>query len=152
MHQRLFGFWRRWDWRAWSRPTTRAATLAEPSEDDELAAVLSEPPDFERRAAIRHSCGLEAHCQPIALVRGAPWPVLVRDISSSGVALIFEYPLPPGTFIALDLPGLTRKRTQRPLRVQVVRVHSEWDGNWLLGCAFAEELNLQEVETLVAAG
>ncbi|MBY0527058.1 MAG: PilZ domain-containing protein [Gemmataceae bacterium] len=122
-------------------------TFTAPSEEETLVAVLTEPPGHERRTSIRHPCGLEANCSPIALLRSDPWPVVIRDISRTGVGLVLDYPLPPGTFMALELPQISTQ----PIKVIVTCIRQQLDESWILGCAFSRELRFEQVEALVGA-
>lgn len=139
-------FWRRWD--QWLRPSS-VSDFPEPTEEDELAAVLAEPPDFERRAAIRHPVSLETQCMLIALVKSDPWLVLIRDISTSGMGFVFPYPLPPGTFVMVELPRRSRRDVQRLVRAQVVSARELEDDSYLIGCALTEALDLDVVDAIV---
>jgi hypothetical protein len=141
-------FWRRLGQRLWSRTAAMTRTLAEPSEDDILAALLAEPPTFEQRASIRRLCGKVTHVQEIALVQGDPWPTEIRDISSRGVGLVLEHAVTPGTFLLLDLPGPTRIGPPK-LRIQVVNLREQMDGSWLHGCVLLRELQSNEVDELI---
>jgi len=145
MPQKL-SFWRRW---GFARSTVGQPTVSfdEPAAEEELSAGLAESPVFERRNALRHPCGVEINCQPIVLVRSEPWPVVLRDVSSTGVGLVIDYPVPPGTFMAVQLGGSARKN----LRVQVVAIRQQEDDTWLLGCTFGRELKPDQLRALLAA-
>jgi hypothetical protein len=143
MPQKL-SFWRRW---AFSRAAViqPRVTFEEPCAEEELSAALAEPPVFDRRNARRHPCGVEISCQPIVLVRSEPWPVVLRDVSSTGVGLVLDYPVPPGTFVALEVPGW-----RKPLRAQVVAIRPHEDQMWVLGCTFVRELKADQLTALLA--
>lgn len=147
MPQETASFWRRWD--HWLRSSSVATAFAEPSEEDELAAVLSEPPDFERRTAIRHPVSLETQCMPIALVRCDPWLVMIKDISTTGIGFVFPYPLPPGTFVVVELPRRSRRDEQKVIRARVVASREQDDGSYVIGCTLATPMESEELDELV---
>jgi hypothetical protein len=138
-------FWKRFD--QWLHSAS-AVTVAEPAEDDQLAAVLAQPPDFERRSAVRHPLHVETQCMLIALVKSDPWLVLVRDMSTTGVGFEFPCPLPTGTFVVLEMPRRTRRDPQKMVRAQVMVSREQEDGGYLIGCTFAAPLNEKEVERI----
>jgi len=138
-------FWKRLD--QWLHPAAAVMT-AELAEDDQLAAVLTPPPDCERRSARRHSVRIETQCMLIALVKSDPWLVLILDISARGVGFEFPYPLPVGTFVMLELPRCSRRAPQKMARAQVVSSREQEDGSYLIGCAFTRSLAEEDVERI----
>jgi len=148
MPQKILSFWRRWEWPSFGRSAGTPPALAELSEDEMLAAVLAEPPGFERRAAIRHNIDRPTSCRAIALVCEKPWPAVVRDISTTGIGLILQEPVEIESFLAVELP---RNFGAPPLRIQarVVINRPQPDGTWLVGCRLARPLSSEEVESLL---
>jgi hypothetical protein len=119
---------------------------AELAEGEPLTAEIAEPPEDERRGAVRHQVSMEAQCMLIALVRSDPWLVLIKDVSCSGIGFEFAYPLPPGAYIALELPRLARRDSPQLARAQVMGAREQEDGTYLIGCRLAKRLEPEEVE------
>jgi hypothetical protein len=102
----------------------------------------------ERRRAYRYACELEATCSAVSLQRNAPaWPVLVRDISCTGINLLLNGLLEVGTFLSVKLPPQCHRR--RPLRACVVRIRRLGPRIWEHGCVLNPELSKAEIEALM---
>ena len=98
--------------------------------------------DFERRAAERHECRLDATTQPLEAQDGLAWGATVRDVSRTGVGLTVCFPFRAGSLLAVDLNGhshLTR----------VAQVRDRNDGTWQIGCEFVEPLSDTQVQSLL---
>ncbi len=147
MPQKFF-FWRRWQWHSPVPIAEFATAVLEPSEEDMLAAVLSEPPGFERRAAIRHAVEMPTSCREIALLGGNPWPAVLRDVSATGVGLVLSEPLQPGTFLTVEVPRPSKSGLRR-LPARVVDNRHLGDGSWLVGCRLVRPLHDDELAELV---
>jgi len=134
-------------WWASSSQTSAVAAPAATSDDELLQAVLAEPPDTERRGAIRHLCGLITDCRLISLVARPTLAAVIRDISTTGIGLVLEKPLPLGTFLAVEISA---GRGRRPLRAQVVALRRQAEGDWLVGCLLLRPLSAEQVDELVS--
>lgn len=142
MLQKTLSFWLRWNWGFRARSPVPAGPSAVESRED----LVSEPATEDRRCAIRHACGLGISCQPIALVRSAPWPGVIQDVSATGLAVALDYPLPPGTFLALQLP---LSDGMKAVRARIVSARPQLDGGWVLGCTLTHPLQPEELRSLV---
>jgi hypothetical protein len=104
----------------------------------------------ECRVRERHSCDLEASCQPVA-ARGETdlhWAGSIRDISTSGLGLALKRRFEPGAGLAVELPSVG----DRPGETLLARVRHATrlkDGRWLHGCAFVSELSDDELYALL---
>lgn len=97
----------------------------------------STPSAGERRAASRYPCSWQAFCQE---PENNWWRwARVYDVSSAGVLVQTNYPFENGSELELDMEvcGFI-------LPVRVTHVHTQPDGHWLLGCAFADGLRVPE--------
>lgn len=140
-------------WRWWARPAkTRPPVLEEGacdvSEEELLAAVLAETPNIERRAALRQLCGRDTLCRVICLVRRPPVAGVIRDISTTGIGLLMEKPVPPGTFLSVDV-SRQNAEVEQPLTVRVVRFRRQENGQWLIGCSMLQPLSPDQVDDLI---
>jgi hypothetical protein len=68
----------------------------------------------------------------------------LRDVATSGAALLMGGPLEPGTALLLQVPG-EEKDSLRPLPARVVHGARQEDGTWLVGCEFARRLSQEEM-------
>jgi hypothetical protein len=143
MPMKRLPFWRRWGWGA--RVEEKTTDFPEATEEHVLAAVLAEPPTFERRAFIRQPCNLDVNWRPIALLPMETWPATLCDISAAGVGLRTPLPVPPGTFLLLELP-MPSTDDGRLVRAHVVDAREEEEGLYVLGCQLTEHLHPDEVD------
>ena len=146
MAQKTISFWLRWDWRSWARGPLASSQLMEPSGEEMSAGSCDESPAEDRRNAVRHPCGLGISCQPIALMRMAPWPGVIQDVSATGIALALDHPLPVGAFLALHLPFSSGAKL---VRARVVSARPLPDGGWVLGCTLDRKLHHRELRSLI---
>lgn len=138
-------FWR-WLWDSQQPQVPPAATEAQPvdaaAEDTELAA------EMERRIVFRYPCHREAWLQPVTLLKINPWHAIVMDISTDGIGLAIERPVPIGTFFAVELPDPLTKTT-KVLRARVVHLNRQAHNYWHVGCTLVNRLTDEEVEKLL---
>lgn len=103
----------------------------------------------ERRAFFRFVPAMELPPQVILGVLRKRWPVSVRDISRSGIGLIFNQPIEAGTLGELELQSSNRS-VVKTLRLRIVHATQQPDGNcWHLGCVFVRELSDDELKILL---
>lgn len=82
--------------------------------------------------------------QPISLREIPALPVQVRDISVTGIGLLARTPVPPATFLFVELQSMVDGSARR-LRARVIHVTRQSNGSWLLGCSLTDELTLEEL-------
>lgn len=116
-------------------------SLLEPIESAEALGA-------ERRREARYPCGLrffwsEPGPQPTAARSGT-----ISDISATGVGLLVNGPVKPGTILILKLQG-NDQRVSRPLPARVMHVTARDDGAWLVGCAFLRRLNNEDLQAVL---
>jgi hypothetical protein len=98
----------------------------------------------ERRVAVRYPGNPDASCQAVVPV-GDVWPAWVRDISTSGVALLIGREFAPGTVLTVELEN-SGEGMARALRARVVHtLEIPPEDRWLHGCAFERELSAEEL-------
>ena len=97
----------------------------------------------ERRAAARRYRAGPVLC---FLVVGSAHhrSAALRDVATSGAALLVGGPLEPGTALLLQVPG-EDKDSLRSLPARVVHAARQEDGSWLVGCEFARRLSQEEL-------
>lgn len=102
----------------------------------------------DRRVAVRHDSSQATPCHYALSDRVHCRWAKVHDISRAGIALEMDVSFQPGTRLIVELPGPTYQAI-RPVAAQVIRVQQQADGKWLVGCAFAQELNDAELHLLL---
>ena len=77
-----------------------------------------------------------------------PWPAAVKDLSSTGLALVLSRRLERGTVIVVDLEG-PYNIPLKSLQARVVRVQTRGFGQWQIGCQLLEPLSPEDVRLLL---
>jgi serine/threonine protein kinase len=111
-------------------------------------------PVDERRAAARVAVvvGSVAVLSPDAVGDSGSqefWPLVVRDVSATGLGVLLARRFEPGTRFAVELGALPGRPEVR-LPATVVRVESEQAGHWVHGCRFDAPLAPADLERLVS--
>lgn len=102
----------------------------------------------ERRAAVRFGGGPATECQAVDPRGGEPLPGWVRDLSTSGVAVVIDRAFTPGTWLILELEN-THEGASLRLRACVVHAIQLPNDHWLHGCAFERELAPHELHAFI---
>lgn len=103
-----------------------------------MAASWAQLPPNEHRTEPRDEVNHRARATDLAA--GCPLPMLVVNLSPSGMMARCEVPLAPGDRLRVALPGAGT-------RVAAVR----WALGGRIGCAFEEPIGLAEYVTALAA-
>jgi hypothetical protein len=99
---------------------------------------------LDRRVAVRYPGHPDAACVA-SPPSGGIYPAWVRDISTSGVALLMEREFPDGTVLTIELEN-AQQGLVRVLRARVVHtLEVPPDERWLHGCAFEEPLTDEDL-------
>jgi len=116
-----------------------------------VSSLLSHdlPPDMERRVSIRHASDEEALCHLGGSPRYEAHWVRVRDVSTTGVGLLFSVPLPAGRRLSLEFPG-AGPQVRRVVRARVMHCTAQGDETWLVGCRFDSPLADHELRELAS--
>jgi hypothetical protein len=129
------------------RPVAARARVPKPKT---LAAGSGRAAD--RRVYTRHAVGLGASCAIDTAVCGGSrelWPLVVRDVSATGIGVLLARRFEPGTDLSIELADRP-DAPRRSLPVRVVRVVAESLGHWAHGCAFFTPLTERDLTELVA--
>jgi hypothetical protein len=110
----------------------------------------------ERRAAVRRPTTLWVSCRDAGAEGAGRWRARLQDVSPLGVGLLLPRALKPSTLLRVELENSARGLSRQVL-ARVVHVLQNAGGNWLVGCAFAKELDdvslrLLRAERVRAAG
>jgi hypothetical protein len=146
-------------------PTKRPATCAEflkilrgrpltagtPKPDSRPSAEAD-----NRRGCVRYALGVGSNCTiHTSVFDDAPafesqevWPLVVQDVSATGIGLLLARRCEPGTELAVEV-ATGSDRSVRSLPVRVVRVRKDNYGHWMHGCAFLAPLDQPELTALV---
>jgi hypothetical protein len=100
--------------------------------------------EAERRPAPRYPSGLHTVCRTLTGRDGHSWPAQVLDISRGGIALLLKRRFEPGAVLVMDLEA-PDQAVRRSVFARVLHVREHGGGLWRLGCAFAAELNEDEL-------
>jgi hypothetical protein len=113
-------------------------------------APACQPPGVgtERRAAERFSCLLESSYQLVGAGPEDARPAQVRNISTTGVALLLHRPVEPGTALSLEL-SRADGTTGRRLIARAVHLKPQSRTEWLIGCALVTQLTERELQELL---
>jgi PilZ domain-containing protein len=105
---------------------------------------------IDRRHWARYACSLQGQCHPITAMEASnTWPAQTVDISAGGVGLRLCRRFEPGTLLSVDLGNSDDDATTMPLaRVRYVVPVGAYS---LLGCAWAEKLETNDLRRLLAA-
>jgi hypothetical protein len=104
----------------------------------------AESATVERRAVARHPCVLRVTCQQINGQVVEPWTVAVRDISETGIALVFDRTMEPGTLLVLEVP-FPNENEPRSLGMQVIHSTPRVESGFAIGCQFDQRLKPLDV-------
>ncbi|MBY0459377.1 MAG: PilZ domain-containing protein, partial [Gemmataceae bacterium] len=111
---------------------------------------------YDRRGAVRYALGVGTNCtinrsvfDPPGTPGGAAddsWPLVVQDVSATGVGLLLARRCEPGAELILEVPAGDGVLA---LAVRVVRVRKDGFGHWAHGCAFPAPLGRTELYALI---
>jgi serine/threonine protein kinase len=104
----------------------------------------------DRRASVRYAVGVGSSCTINTSVfdsdpdmppeATAVWPLVVRDVSTSGIGILLARRCEAGTELLIELMTEANQVT-RSLPVRVVRVRRDTLGHWVHGCEFLSPLD-----------
>src|SRR2546426_281781 len=125
------------------------------SEDNMPAPTAAAPgrrgasPGLERRAWVRYPCSFEASCHSIASAADVLWSAKVVDISAGGLRLVVSRRFEVGTVLRLEIhSGL--QAAPWAFLARVIHARPQTGGDWALGCAFARELDEEDLRAFNA--
>jgi hypothetical protein len=110
------------------------------------------PTTIERRAWVRYASSLKTLCQSNAARIEDFWQLArIQNISVSGVSLVLNRPFEVESSIIVD-PIHIRSLAMPSITARVVHATAQPDGSWVVGCAFATPLSLEQLESLLDEG
>jgi hypothetical protein len=110
-----------------------------------------------RRGCVRYALGVGSNCTistsvfDAADTPGDPsvvWPLLLQDVSATGVGLLLARRCEPGTVLSVEVVAGAEREVRR-LAARVVRVRKDGFGHWAHGCAFVTPLAAAELDVLI---
>jgi PilZ domain len=110
--------------------------------------ALRRRPKIERRAWVRMSKEIRGEPMTATDESDTAWLGTIRDVSTTGIALILTRPFEPGTLLFIDLSANPNPVLQRR-PVRVVHAKSEEEGRWMVGCIFASPLSQKELHRIL---
>src|SRR5437868_5613632 len=113
------------------------------------ADAAQEASAADRRRAERFATDVETACQPVGPLGGSAWPARIQNVSQTGLALVSDRRFERGTLLSVDLED-PEGGAARTVLARVVHVRAQEDGLWFMGCAFASELEAEELKQLHA--
>jgi hypothetical protein len=105
-------------------------------------------PREEQRGAPRFAFGTRPCWHLVAADRGDSQKAQVHDISATGIGLLCQDHIKPGTVVIITLHD-TQQRRFRPMPVRVMHATVQPDGLWLIGGAFNRKLSDGELQAIL---
>jgi hypothetical protein len=124
------------------------ATELDDHDLEPFGAKRQKPHPLDQRTWVRFPCHAQATFHVIKSDDTQSWPTQIVNISANGVGLQTERPLELGKLLNLDLRSADGQFTLSILAC-VVRVTTEADGHWSLGCNLIRELSDKEIKALL---
>jgi hypothetical protein len=132
--------------------TARPHTL---DEQPPTPSPESPPSGINRRGSVRHTLGVGTSATVDTAVYGGgdqtdeEWPLVVRDVSKTGIGVVLARRFEPGTELIIELAD-EPSAVPSKFAIRVVRVKAEAGSQWLLGCEFRNPLVESELKALLA--
>jgi hypothetical protein len=118
--------------------------------------ISEEPTDYcidltaehERRLEVRYRCSRSHMCRVLVRPSFRNLPAFLDQVSTSGVGLIIQERLEPGSVLALQLPSV-RAGMSQVQSACVIHVHPDGHGAWFHGCSLSRPLSNHEIAALI---
>jgi hypothetical protein len=105
-------------------------------------------PKIERRAWVRMSKELCGEPMTATDELDTAWLGTIRNVSTTGIAMILKRPFEPGTLLFIDLSANPNPVLQRR-PVRVAHATPQEQGGWLVGRLFASPLSQKELHSIL---
>jgi hypothetical protein len=118
--------------------------------NDELKRFQAErvrSPRADSRRWVRYPCNIETVCSTCLTTPGEQVAARILNVSPGGIGLVIPCQFETGTMLSFGLPEDGGLPGHRRL-VRVVRALDHSNGDWFLGCEFAEQLSPAELRSL----
>ena len=102
----------------------------------------------DQRAWVRHDCALQATYQRIGAEDGRDYAAKVLNVSASGIGLLLQDPVTPGSLINLQLRN-QQGALLRTILACVVHSTRRASQDGVVGCNFIRELSEDELHALL---
>ncbi|QJW96355.1 protein kinase domain-containing protein [Frigoriglobus tundricola] len=131
---------------------TRSAAAGTKKSDARTPAATG----TDLRACVRYSLGVGSNCTIHSSVFDLPdapgsaevWPLVVQDVSATGIGLLLARRCEPGTELSVEVAS-DAAGVRRCLPVRVVRVRKDNFGHWTHGCTFLTPLTRAELTAIL---
>jgi hypothetical protein len=100
------------------------------------------------RRWVRFPCNVNTAYKMLDAAPGEQSPARIVNISAGGMGLLLPCEFPTGTLLRLDLDG-TPAHAAGEVLLRVLRSADRGDGDWLLGCEFADQFKREELAILL---
>jgi hypothetical protein len=107
--------------------------------------------EIKSRVCERHKVGLPTSCRFEGETTEESIPAEIRDVSTSGVGLLFERRFEPGAILSFLVPE-TAYNLPPFMNARVVHASALPGGQWLHGCAFVQALSEEELQRFLGQG
>jgi hypothetical protein len=77
-----------------------------------------------------------------------PWVAQITDISATGIGLLLNSSIKPGTVLVITLQGANQKLS-RPIPVRVMHATRQDEKTWRLGCSFIRKVSEDDLHALL---
>jgi hypothetical protein len=121
------------------------------SEPDRASSQEAAAPADDRRRAERYACELQPFVTEWGSGTGESSTARVRNISTTGLALVTPARVRPGRVLVIKLMRQA-EGLSRPLLLRVIHSTQQPDGSWLSGGAFVRHLSEGELEAILRDG
>lgn len=104
---------------------------------------------IKRRVEPRYHCGPATAARVLHRVGGeAPRRVWILNLSATGAGIQAAQPLEAETLIVINLRSVAQDRVF-DLPARVVHCTQQVNGEWLIGCEFADQLSPDDLDALL---
>lgn len=105
----------------------------------------------DARRWVRFPCNVETICYTCETAPGERRPARVLNVSAGGLGLLLPCEFSPGTVLRIELPAEVAQPA-RLLLIRVVHCVEAPGRGWLLGCEFANQLDNDQIQSMLNAG
>ncbi len=116
----------------------------------EVTSVLEKHSNVERRMLPRHPRDRIRVTISVASDQ-SPQVAGIRDLSVTGIGLVWDRQVDPGTTIELKLPS-TQWAAANVLPALICHATERFDGTWVLGCSFRRRATADDFLALAVNG
>jgi hypothetical protein len=103
---------------------------------------------IKRRSEPRYQCGPATSGRVVRRSGGAPRSVWVLNLSAGGAGLLSDQALEENALLLVQMRSSAGNRFYE-LPARVVHCTAQINGDWLVGCEFAEKLSPDDLEALL---